>query len=116
MDRKPLYRIGELADLAGVSPRTIDYYTQVGLLCECKRSEGNYRLYDADALQRLKVIRAYREQGLHLSAIQERLAKLRDRDGEVLQDHLDLIQGMVEQMVRECAEITEAKSKIKAAA
>lgn len=116
MDRRPLYRIGELADLAGVSPRTIDYYTQVGLLHECRRSGGNYRLYGAEALERLKVIRAYREQGLHLSAIQARLAMSRDGDGEVLQGHLEQIRGLVDQMVRECAEIAEAKARLRAAA
>lgn len=116
MDRKPLYRIGELADLAGVSPRTIDYYTQVGLLQACGRSDGNYRLYDAQALERLKVIRAYREQGLHLAAIQARLVRVQDRDAVMLKDHLEQIRELVDQMVRECAEIAEAKPRLRAAA
>jgi len=116
VERETLYRIGELADLAGVSPRTIDYYTQVGLLQACRRSDGNYRLYDTSALERLKVIRAYREQGLHLSAIQTRLARAQDRDVETLQNHLEQIQGLVDQMMRECAEISDAKPRLRAAA
>ncbi|MGI5836794.1 MAG: MerR family transcriptional regulator [Chloroflexota bacterium] len=116
---KSLYRIGELADLAGVSPRTIDYYTQVGLLQACCRSEGNYRLYDTQALDRLKVIRAYKEQGLQLVAIQARLAQMAkapDGDLEKLRVHLEQIRKLVDQMMQECAEIAEAKPKLRAAA
>jgi len=49
------YRIGEIAKLAGVSKRTIDYYTNLGLLRPL-RSESNYRYYTGDTLVRMKLI------------------------------------------------------------
>nr|WP_279664487.1 MerR family transcriptional regulator [Ectobacillus ponti] len=50
-----VYRIGELAELAHVSKRTIDYYTNLGLLT-AQRSQSNYRYYDEQALQTLRLI------------------------------------------------------------
>ena len=42
MSQKPkkLYKIGHLTSLLGVTPRTIRYYDQFGLLPHVKRSEG----------------------------------------------------------------------------
>ena len=116
MENERLYRIGELADLSGVSPRTIDYYTQLGLLQACRRTEGNYRLYGQDSLERLRVIRMYREQGLHLAAIQERLGAADASGGDSIQAHLEQIQGLIEQMVRKTAEVVQARQELRAAA
>lgn len=48
-------RIGELADKAKVSKRTVDYYTQLGLL-NAERSESNYRYYSEDSVQLIELI------------------------------------------------------------
>jgi MerR family copper efflux transcriptional regulator len=45
MGKEKLYKIGELAKLADVSSRTIDYYTKLNLIEPEKRSDTNYRLY-----------------------------------------------------------------------
>ena len=95
---------------------TIDYYTQVGLIQACRRSNGNYRLYGADALERLRLIRTYREQGLHLAAIQERLMVARAGGAEALQECLSEIQELVDQMVRKSAEIAESRPQLRAVA
>jgi DNA-binding transcriptional MerR regulator len=64
-----LYRIGELAKLAGVSPRTIDYYTGLGLLSPVKRSSGNYRLYNIETLERIRRIEQLKAQKFTLEEI-----------------------------------------------
>lgn len=51
-----MYRIGELSKLAQISPRTIDYYTSIGLIEPAERSAKNYRLYAEETLQRLERI------------------------------------------------------------
>ncbi|TWN79473.1 MerR family transcriptional regulator [Bacillus licheniformis] len=66
------YRIGELAAAAGVTKRTVDYYTNLGLLTP-DRSCSNYRYYDEAALKRLKFIMDCKQQRLALSDIKERL-------------------------------------------
>lgn len=79
------YRIGELAARCGLSRRTIDYYTQLGLLRPVARTTGNYRLYDADALSRVAEIRALQARRLSLSEIVAQLSELgAHRDGDVV--------------------------------
>ncbi|MCI0768204.1 MerR family transcriptional regulator [Bacillus sp. TL12] len=64
------YRIGEVAELAQVSKRTIDYYTNLGLL-EAKRSNTNYRYYDESAVNRLKFIEKCKQLNMQLSEIRK---------------------------------------------
>jgi DNA-binding transcriptional MerR regulator len=48
-------RIGELAKLAGTTPRTVRYYEEIGLLAEAgERESGEHRIYTAADLERLR--------------------------------------------------------------
>ena len=50
-----MLRIGELADLAGTTPRTIRYYEEIGLLPGTgSRSAGQHRVYTEAHLERLR--------------------------------------------------------------
>jgi DNA-binding transcriptional MerR regulator len=57
----PLLRIQEVAADVGLTARTIRYYEELGLLKPAARSEGSYRLYDADDLERLRFIKGLRD-------------------------------------------------------
>jgi len=61
-----------LAEAVKVSKRTIDYYTQLGLL-KPHRTETNYRYYSEDSLERLKLIELYKKEKLTLEEIRERM-------------------------------------------
>ncbi len=50
-------RIGEVAKLLGVTPKTLRHYEKVGLLRQPERTEAGYRLYCADDLLRLHRIK-----------------------------------------------------------
>jgi DNA-binding transcriptional MerR regulator len=70
----PLLRIQEVAAALGLTPRAIRYYEEIGLLEPAARSEGAYRLYDADDLERLKFIKGLRDDaGFGLSEIAQLL-------------------------------------------
>ena len=56
-----LQRIQEVAAEVGLTARSIRYYEEVGLLAPAGRSEGAYRLYDADDLARLRFIKGLRD-------------------------------------------------------
>ena len=68
VEEKPL-RIGELAARAGVSTRTVDYYTGLGLLAPVRRSGGNFRLYHSSDVRRITAIRQLEAQGIRLEDI-----------------------------------------------
>jgi DNA-binding transcriptional MerR regulator len=65
------YQIGELANLLELSPRTIRYYEEIGLLNSIKRVEGGKRIYTELDLQRLKFITRLKDLGLSLSEMLE---------------------------------------------
>jgi DNA-binding transcriptional MerR regulator len=73
-------RIGEAAQLLGVSTKTIRHYQKIGLLPEPARSEGGYRLYAGEDLLRLLRIRRLTALGLPLAQVRSLLAKPGDRE------------------------------------
>lgn len=77
-----LLQIGEVARLCGVTPKTIRYYQQTGLLNESVRSEGGYRLYDAADIMRLQQIRRLQSFGLSLKQIKDILGDSTDSIGQ----------------------------------
>lgn len=76
-----LLRIGEVAARAGVSTRTVDFYTGLGLLTPAGRTGGNFRLYEAAAVERIAAIRRLEAFGVSLDHIAQAL-----RPGLVEQD------------------------------
>lgn len=62
-------RIGRLAELAGVSRRTVDFYTRLGLISPAAHTQGNFRLYPAEAVSRIRFIRLLEQHGLALGEI-----------------------------------------------
>jgi len=63
------FSIGELADLAGVTVRTLHHYDRVGLLRPGRRTAAGYRCYTEVDAQRLAEVLGYRELGFGLDAI-----------------------------------------------
>ncbi|MFJ8071981.1 MerR family transcriptional regulator [Peribacillus sp. NPDC096447] len=101
-------KIGELAEMANVTKRTVDYYTNLGLL-KAERSASNYRYYSVGELERLRRIEGYKRENLSLedikellkkdkeaaSAIEEKVLQLKNKmDGlnEELQEFISLIE------------------------
>lgn len=65
--------VGEVADLAGVTVRTLHHYDETGLLSPSARTDAGYRLYGPDDVTRLQQVLYYRELGFGLDAIAELL-------------------------------------------
>lgn len=64
------YSIQQLAQLANVSPRTLRYYDQIGLLPAQRNPTNGYREYSADAVNRLQLIRYFQAFDFSLAQIQ----------------------------------------------
>ncbi len=78
--RDGLLRIQEVATETGLTPRAIRYYEELGLLEPAARSEGAYRLYDAEDLERLRFIHGLRDDaGFSLAEIGQLLEDERVR-------------------------------------
>jgi DNA-binding transcriptional MerR regulator len=54
-------RIGEVAERVGITPRTIRYYEEIGLLPGGERRKGEHRLYDESDVERLGELKRLRD-------------------------------------------------------
>ncbi|MBM0224849.1 MerR family transcriptional regulator [Micromonospora sp. ATA51] len=63
------YTVGQVAKLAGVTVRTLHHYDEIGLLSPSGRTAAGYRRYDDADLERLQLVRYYRELGFPLDEI-----------------------------------------------
>ncbi|MBC6957423.1 MAG: MerR family transcriptional regulator [Chloroflexi bacterium] len=70
-EERGMYTVKQVAELAGVSVRTLHHYDQIGLLKPPQIGANGYRYYDDDALLRLQQILFYRELGLELAQIND---------------------------------------------
>ena len=80
-----LLRIQQVAAEVGLTTRSIRYYEELGLLKPAARSEGSYRLYDEDDLDRLRFIKGLRDDaGFSLAEIgqllEDEAARARNRE------------------------------------
>lgn len=66
--------IGQLAAYAGVTPRAVRHYHQIGLLPEPERNSSGYRSYDAQAMVDLIRVRTLAEAGVPLARVKDLLA------------------------------------------
>ena len=66
--------ISQVVELTGISPRTLQYYDEIGLLKPSELTKSGYRLYD-EALQKLQQILFFKELGFKLKEIKEILQK-----------------------------------------
>ncbi|MFK0211541.1 MerR family transcriptional regulator [Streptomyces sp. NPDC090298] len=82
-----LLSIGELAERAGVTVKTVRFYSDRGLLPEAGRSSGGHRRYGADALDRLRFIRSLRALDLPVPDVERVLdAEGPDAAGEAMEE------------------------------
>ncbi|MEV1047535.1 MerR family transcriptional regulator [Streptomyces sp. NPDC049916] len=75
-----LCTIGDLAARAGVSVKTVRFYSDSGLLPEASRSVGGHRRYAPEAVHRLGMIRSLRGLGLPLPDVR-RVLDEEEREG-----------------------------------
>lgn len=73
-------RSGQLAGAAGVNPQTLRYYERRGLLAAPRRSPGGHRLYPAESVTRLRIIKTAQRLGFTLGEVAELLDAERRRN------------------------------------
>jgi MerR family transcriptional regulator, repressor of the yfmOP operon len=56
-----MIRIGELAERTGVTPRTIRYYEEIGLLQGSERRKGSHRIYVDSDVERVSELKRLRD-------------------------------------------------------
>lgn len=72
-----LHQIGEVAKRVGLSLRTVRYYEEMGLITPERRTDGGFRLYTDENIERLLTIKQMKPIGFKLQEMRE-LLDIRD--------------------------------------
>ena len=110
-------RIGEVADQVGVTPRTIRYYEELGLLGRGGRSKGAHRQYTETDVARLRELIRLRdllglslEELVALAEAEEARAALRDQwHGDPSDDERVAILDRAQEIARQQLELVDAR-------
>ena len=126
----PSLRIGDVAKLAGTTPRTIRYYEEIGLLAEApSRPYGSHRLYTDAEVERLREVMRLKDLlGVTLDELKTLLtaeesramvrAQLRREDvaparrRELLDEALGHIDRQLELVEHRASELAKLKSEL----
>jgi MerR family transcriptional regulator, copper efflux regulator len=71
--------IGQAAQESGVSAKMIRHYESIGLVARARRTDGGYRIYDANDIHTLRFIRRSRDLGFSMKQIEQLLGLWRNR-------------------------------------
>lgn len=109
-------RIGELAQKAGVTPRTIRYYENLGLLKPSEREGRGFRYYTEAELARLRKIDALQSLGLTLEEISS-ILDLFFEEPTMLQGKqklLEILQAHLNETDEKLEALTQFRSELQA--
>ena len=91
---KALLKIGQVAQATGLSKRTIDYYTSLGLLTT-ERTTAGYRLYTEDVIQHIQKIEYLKTQRLSLQEILAFFTEREVKTGDAIYQEVQQLQESV---------------------
>ncbi len=95
-----MHTVKQVSVIAGVTPRTLRYYDEIGLLKPSRVGDNGYRFYDDESLLRLQQILLYRELGMPLDDIKRAMGR---RDFDVvgaLESHREELRKRITRMER----------------
>lgn len=92
------YNIKDMSRLSGLTPRTLRYYDEIGLLKPARHRDSGYRCYDVDDVDRLQQILFYRALGFPLDEIKSMLESPDFNREAALTSHLASMMAKREQM------------------
>ncbi|RKQ41395.1 Zn(2+)-responsive transcriptional regulator [Enterobacter sp. R1(2018)] len=107
-----MYRIGELARLADVTPDTIRYYEKQQMMAHEVRTEGGFRLYSQTDLQRLKFIRYAKQLGFTLETIRELLSIRIDPEHHTCQESKGIVQSRLKEVESKINELEHMRKSL----
>src|SRR4051794_38292030 len=93
------FRSGELARLSGISADTLRFYEKHGLLPRPPRTSAGYRMYPAEAVKRVQLIRGALSLGFSVAELKQ-LLRQRDQGGAPCLYARKLVQTKLEELER----------------
>lgn len=92
------YTIQKLANLAGISTRTLRYYDEIGILKPARINSSGYRIYGQAEVNTLQQILFYRELGVGLDSIKDIVTAPTFDGARALREHREKLLEKREQL------------------
>lgn len=108
---KEHWKVGEVAEMAGLTIRTLRYYDQICLFSPSQYTESGHRLYTKADLVRLQPILSLKQMGMSLEEIQLLLSNPEEQTvAEILQTQISRVKKEIEVQQKLVAELENALS------
>ena len=85
------YTIQKLAQMAGITTRTLRYYDEIGLLAPKRISSSGYRIYGGEQIDALQQILFFRKMGVSLDDIKKIISKTDFDRSAALESHREAL-------------------------
>src|SRR5262245_13954869 len=101
------YKVGELAELAGVTVRTLHHYEAIGLLVPSSRTRSGHRMYSQRDVERLVRITALTGLAFSLDEVRKALDDISLTPRRLLEIHLERAKEALEAQAKLCARLEQ---------
>ncbi len=106
-----MYSIQEVSEKTGLSAHTLRYYEKEGLLSAIERSQGGFRQYSDEDLERLGLILCLKNTGMSIQEI-ARFVQLTHEGDHTLEERVELLRAHREQVIARMAEMQSHLDKV----
>ena len=106
-----MYSIQDVSNKTGLSTHTLRYYEKEGLISGVERSQGGFRQYTYEDLERLGLIRCLKNTGMSIQEI-ARFVQLTHEGDHTLEERVELLREHRERVLERMAEMQEHLDKV----
>ena len=106
-----MYSIQDVSKKTGLTAHTLRYYEKEGLISGVERSQGGFRQYTDEDLERLGLICCLKNTGMSIQEI-ARFVQLTHEGDHTLQERVELLRAHREQVLERMAEMQKHLDKV----
>ena len=106
-----MYSIQDVSKKTGLSAHTLRYYEKEGLITGVERSQGGFRQYTDEDLERLGLICCLKNTGMSIQEI-ARFVQLAHEGDDTLKERVELLREHREQVLSRMAEMQKYLDKV----
>ena len=106
-----MYSIQDVSKKTGLTAHTLRYYEKEGLISGVERSQGGFRQYTDEDLERLGLICCLKNTGMSIQEI-ARFVQLTHEGDHTLQERVELLRAHREQVLKRMSEMQKHLDKV----
>ena len=106
-----MYSIQDVSNKTGLSTHTLRYYEKEGLISGVERSQGGFRQYSEEDLERLGLIRCLKNTGMSIQEI-ARFVQLTHEGDHTLEERVELLRAHRERVLERMEEMQKHLDKV----